>query len=106
MPGEVMPLTQDELAQLEVCPVPSTGMVSFEQSGPNQYLLDCRDVSGKDMKRLQDFFDRMKGSFHSFRYESRTHQFSCCRFGRGPVRFLYHAPNRCSVQLVINTGYR
>jgi hypothetical protein len=101
MPGEVKQLTADELAKLEVFPLPATGTVTLVQNGAHQYLLDCSNVSGADLKRLEDFWERMKGGLYAFRYESKTHRFPHCHFSQDTAHFLQHAPNRCSAQFAL-----
>jgi hypothetical protein len=101
MPGEIKQLTTDELARLETFPLPISGKVTLVRLGGDRYILDCAAVSGADLKRLEDFHERMKGGLYAFRYESRTDHFPHCRFGDGSVTFFQNAPNRCSVRLPI-----
>lgn len=100
MPGEVKQLTPDELAKLEVLPLPESGF-RLALSGGHQYLLDCYNITGADLKRLEDFWERMKGGLYAFRFESETHRFPHCRFDQQEARFMCHAPNRCSVRFVL-----
>jgi hypothetical protein len=101
MPGEIKPLTADELANLEVFPLPASGSVTLAPIRPYQYLVDCANVSGADIKRLEEFWNRMKGGLYPFRYQSRTHRFPHCHFRQDTAHFVTHAPNRCSVQFAI-----
>jgi hypothetical protein len=99
MPGEVQQLTPDDLEKLEVFPLPESGRITLLRNrADNEYLLDCSDVSGTDLKRMENFYERMEGAFHSFRFESRTHKFPHCRFAQGAVNFVWNR-NSCGVRL-------
>jgi hypothetical protein len=105
MPGQIKQLTSDELAKLEIFPLPVSGKVVLVSVGGDQYILDCTDVSGADSKRLEDFHERMKGGLYTFRFESKTHHFPHCHFGNSSVTFFCNAPNRCGVQLPIEVQH-
>ena len=70
MPGEIRQWTPDELAKFEPFPLPASGRVTLAPIAGDRYLIDCANVSGADLKRLEDFWNRMKGGFYPFRYES------------------------------------
>lgn len=101
MPDEVQQYTSDDLEKLDVFPLPVSGIITLKQTGADQYLIDCTNVSGADIKRMEDFYERMKGALHSFRYESSSHRLPHCRFGQGTVEFIQHAPDRCSVRFTL-----
>jgi len=101
MPGQIRQWTPAELANFETFPLPVSGTVRLFESGEHRYILDCIDLSGEDLKRLENFHERMKGGFHPFRYKSTTDQFPHCHFGGGAVNFLVNGPNRCSVRFTI-----
>ena len=101
MPGEIRKWTPDELAKFEAFPLPASGRVTLAPIAAERYRIDCANVSGADSKRLEDFWNRMNGGLHAFRYESKTHRFPHCHFMQDSANFVTHAPNRCSVQFVI-----
>jgi hypothetical protein len=101
MPGQIRQWTPDELAKFEVFPLPASGRVTLSPITADRYLVDCANVSGADLKRLEDFWNRMKGGFYPFRYESRTHRFPHCHFSQETAHFVVHGPNRCGVQFVV-----
>jgi hypothetical protein len=101
MPGEVRQLTMDELEKLEEFPLPQSGTVRLTRQRSDEYVLDCTGLSGADLKRLQDFYERMGGAFHAFCYTSGSQQFPHCRFGQGSVGFIQHGPNDCSVRFML-----
>jgi hypothetical protein len=103
MPGEIQQWTPEEIAKFEVLPVPSSGKVTLTPVSDHRYLLDCANVSGADVKKLEEFWNGMMDGFHPFRYQSATHHFPHCVFRQPAAHFVTHAPNRCSVQFAIET---
>ena len=101
MPGQIRQCTPDELAKFEVFPLPTSGRVALVPIAADQYLIDCADVSGADLKRLEDFWNRMEGGFYPFRYESKPHRFPHCHFRQDTASFVVHGPNRCGVKFVL-----
>jgi hypothetical protein len=101
MPGQIRQWTSDELANFDAFPLPGSGSVTLASIGSNQYLIDCANVNAVDIKRLKDFWNRMKGGLYPFRYQSRTHGFPHCHFRQDTAHFVTHAPNKCSVQFAI-----
>ncbi len=101
MPGELKQLTPDELAKLEVFPLPVSGTVTLEQTAVDRYVLDFVNITGSDLKRLEDFWERMQGGLYAFRYESKTHRFPHCRFRHDTADFRITAPNKGQVHFAL-----
>ncbi len=99
MPGEVKQLTTDELAKLEAFPLPTQGTVVLKTQGIDRYVLECSNITGADLKRVEEFVERMQGGLYAFRYESRTHRFPQCRFVQDEFQFSCDGPNRCRTRL-------
>lgn len=101
MPGEIRQWTSDEMAKFEAFPLPASGKITLTTVGAHKYLVDCANVSGADLKKLEEFWNRMHGGLYPFRYESNAHRFRHCVFKQDEAHFVTHAPNRCSVQFAI-----
>ena len=101
MPGQIRQWTPDEVAKFEAFPLPVSGRVTLAPIINDRYLVDCANVSGNDLKRLEEFWNRMEGGIYPFRYESKTYRFPHCCFCQDTARFIVHGPNRCRAQFVV-----